>query len=107
MSAIQSKVKDVLCAQNAKAQRRYLNAFASEILQGPDNLNDAMYQLYQGMILTDQVVVWCWESYLDARESDLFSGNTNNFFGENFLQNVLYNLGFQFTAILDLVFIDP
>jgi hypothetical protein len=65
-----------------------------------------MYQLYMAMSLTDQVSVWCWESFLDARETDLFNGNSNNFFAENFVQNVLYNLGFQITAILDLVFIE-
>jgi hypothetical protein len=27
--------------------------------------------------------------------------------GESLILNILYNLGFQFTAILDLIFIDP
>ena len=59
------------------------------------------------MKLFDEVTIWCWESFLDAREMNLFSGYNNNYFGENFAENILYNLGFQITAILDLIFIDP
>jgi hypothetical protein len=59
------------------------------------------------MLLFDEVSVWCWESFLDAREMELFSGESNNYFGENFAENILYNLGFQITDILDLIFIDP
>jgi|LauGreDrversion4_2_1035121.scaffolds.fasta_scaffold663545_1 hypothetical protein len=55
------------------------------------------------MSFIDEVSVWCWESYLDAKEQDLLNGN---FLAENFVQNILYNMGFQITAILDLVFID-
>ncbi len=31
----------------------------------------------------------------------------NSYWGENFLVNILYNLGFQFTDIMDIIFIDP
>ena len=59
------------------------------------------------MSLIDEVSIWCWESFIDARQMDLFNGDANNFFGENFVENILYNLGFQITDILDLVFLDP
>ncbi len=32
---------------------------------------------------------------------------TDAYVGETLILNILYNLGFQFTAILDLIFIDP
>jgi hypothetical protein len=58
------------------------------------------------MRLIDEVVVFCTESFLTAYIPELLSGGTNNYYGENLLQNILYNMGFQFTAILDLIFVD-
>ena len=38
---------------------------------------------------------------------DVFSGKGDTYKGETLITNILYNLGFQFTNVLDLIFIDP
>jgi hypothetical protein len=35
------------------------------------------------------------------------SNNGDSYVGETLVTNILYNLGFQFTDVLDLIFIDP
>jgi len=64
-----------------------------------------MIYLYSGMQLLDEVVVYCTESFLTAYIPDLLTGGTNTYYGENLIQNILYNLGFQITALLDLIFV--
>jgi len=64
-----------------------------------------MYYFYQGMRLFDEILIYCTESFLTAYVPDLLSGPDNNYYGENLIQNVLYNLGFQITALLDLIFV--
>ncbi len=65
-----------------------------------------MLFLYQGMVLFDEIFIYCTESFLTAYVPDLLTGPENNYFGENLIENILYNLGFQITAILDLVFVE-
>ena len=70
-----------------------------------------MAQFYQFLQKTDDLVINCGNAVFNAQFPILFSttavGTTNSYFGETFVQNILYNIGFQFTDILDLIFIDP
>jgi hypothetical protein len=66
-----------------------------------------MSNLFSFMQVSDNIVISCTESVLNAYVPDLlFEGENNNFFAENLLINLLYNIGFQFTDILDLIFIE-
>ncbi len=38
---------------------------------------------------------------------NVFTGSADSYFGETLVTNILYNIGFQFTDVLDLIFIDP
>ena len=67
---------------------------------------DAVSQLYSFLQIFDDIAISCSESVINARVPALFFGAGNNFIGEQFLQNILYNLGFQITDILDLIFYD-
>ena len=63
-----------------------------------------MYNFFQK---SDEIIINCAESVITSTSiPDLFFGPANNFIGENFVTNVLYNLGFQITNVLELVFYD-
>jgi len=71
-----------------------------------------MAQFYQFLQKIDNLVINCGDAVFNADFPILFAtkddnpASTNEYFGETFLQNILYNMGYQFTDILDLIFID-
>jgi hypothetical protein len=70
-----------------------------------------MAQLYKFLQKIDDLVINCGDSVFNAQFPILFSttaaNSPNSYWGESFVQNILYNIGFQFTDILDLIFVDP
>lgn len=54
------------------------------------------------------MVVNCGYAIIQAAIPDLFWPDANNsYFGETFITNILYNLGYQISDVLDLIFFDP
>ena len=68
-----------------------------------------MTEFYRAIEKTDDVVINCGNAIISNDDAlDVFSSNNGDtYVGETFITNILYNLGFQFTDILDLIFIDP
>ena len=58
---------------------------------------------------TDDIVINCGDAIISNSDAlDVFSStNGDSYVGETLITNILYNLGFQFTDVLDLIFIDP
>ncbi|TNV78872.1 hypothetical protein FGO68_gene1319 [Halteria grandinella] len=104
MAAIQNNTNNYYCSKNNTAGRRFLVSFAYYLKNG--NITDSVSQMYQFLQIFDDILISCSESIINASIPNLFTESGNNFFGEQLIQNILYNIGFQITDILDLVFYD-
>ena len=108
MAAIPSNTNNYYCSTNATAARS--NIASMDGYFSSLDINDGVVQLYQLLQKTDDITINCGNAIMNAALPDLFlvdSTGTNSYFGESFIQNILYNVGFQFTDVLDLIFIDP
>jgi hypothetical protein len=90
---------------NSTASRKNLQAFTDSIFQG--NVDGAATQFYQFLVKIDDLTINCGDSVIEASFPDLFLGGNNSFPGETLFTNIMYNLGFQFTDIMTLIFVDP
>jgi hypothetical protein len=105
MAAIQSNTNNYYCSMNSTAARNNMqNMF--QYIQVND-INNAVNQLYLGLQKVDNIVINCGNSIINATIPNLFVGTGNTYFGQQFVMNILYNVGFQFTDILNLIFINP
>ena len=59
--------------------------------------------------MVNAIIYSCSQSVLNVYVPDLLSLNsaTDLFYGENLALNILYNLGFQITDVVNLIFFDP
>ena len=102
MAAIQTQTNNYYCSRNVTAARQNLQSMSNYLAL--NDINDAVTQFYQFMQRSSSIVINCGNSVLNAAVPNLLGGT---YFGENLVQNLLYNLGFQITDVLDLVFVDP
>jgi hypothetical protein len=58
---------------------------------------------------SDDIVINCGNAIVSNDDAfNVFANNNgDSYTGETLVTNILYNLGFQFTDVLDLIFIDP
>jgi hypothetical protein len=107
LGAIKSKESNFLCSRNTTATRKNFEAMVGRI--NNDQINDAVTEFYRAIQRTDDVVINCGNAIIE--NNDIFdvlsSKNGDSYQGETLVTNILYNLGFQITAVLDLIFIDP
>ena len=69
---------------------------------------DAVTEFYRAMQRTDDITINCGDAILSNSEAaNVFTGKGDSYKGETLVTNILYNIGFQFTDVLDLIFIDP
>lgn len=67
---------------------------------GSGQINNAIAQFYQFLQKSDDIIINCGETIFNAKIPDLFTVSTlasptdNSYWGEGFLQNILYNVGF-------------
>ena len=107
LGAIKSKESNFLCSRNTTATRKNFQAMVGRIEN--NEIKDAVTEFYRAMQRTDDVVINCGNAIVE--NDDVFNvispnnGDSNQ--GETLVTNILYNLGFQFTDVLDLIFIDP
>lgn len=69
---------------------------------------DAVTEFYRALQNVDDIVINCGNAIFSNNDAlNVFTGSSDSYFGETLVTNILYNIGFQFTDILDLIFIDP
>jgi len=65
-------------------------------------------EFYRALQNTDDITINCGNAILANNDAiNVFTGKGDSYQGETLVTNILYNLGFQFTDVLDLIFIDP
>ena len=92
MAAIQTNTANYYCSKNTTAAQLYLNTMTIDLKN--NQITSAVQSFYAFLQIFDNIVISCTESVLNVYIPQLFIGPTNNYFGENFLLNILYNLGF-------------
>ena len=106
LGAIKSKSANFLCSTNTTATRKNLLSMNDKIELG--QTSDAVTEFYRALQRTDDITINCGNAILTNSDIfNVFNGVGDTYKGETFVTNILYNLGFQFTDILDLIFIDP
>jgi hypothetical protein len=107
LGAIKSKEANFLCSRNTTATRKSLEAMVGRIEN--NEIKDAVTEFYRAIQRTDDIVINCGNAIISNNDAlDVFSStNGDSYIGETLVTNILYNLGFQFTDVLDLIFIDP
>ena len=107
LGAIKSKEANFLCSRNTTAARKSLESMVGRIEN--NEIKDAVTEFYRAIQRTDDIVINCGNAIISNNDAlDVFSStNGDSYIGETLVTNILYNLGFQFTDILDLIFIDP
>lgn len=107
LGAIKSKEANFLCSRNTTAARKNFEAMVGRINE--QQIKDAVTEFYRALQRTDDVVINCGNAIVSNNDALNVFSNTNgdSYTGETFVTNILYNLGFQFTDVLDLIFIDP
>ena len=106
LGAIKSKTANFLCSTNTTSTRKNLEAMSNKLDAG--QTKDAVTEFYRALQNTDDIVINCGNAILENNDAlNVFNGVGDSYFGETLITNILYNIGFQFTAILDLIFIDP
>lgn len=104
MGAIQSRSSNYYCSKNTTAAQIDLNLMMINFKNNQPT--SGMQYLYAAMQLFGNIAISCTQSLLQVYVPDLFYGPDNAYPGQQFLLNILYNLGFQITDILNLVFYD-
>ena len=70
--------------------------------------SDAVSEFYRAIQKTDSITINCGDAILSNNDAlNVFNGVGDTYKGETLVTNILYNMGFQFTDILDLIFLDP
>ena len=70
--------------------------------------SDAVSEFYRAIQKTDGITINCGDAILSNNDAlNVFNGVGDTYKGETLVTNILYNMGFQFTDILDLIFLDP
>lgn len=92
MSAIESSVYNYQCGGNVTLARKYTDDMITDFQQKKSD--DGMTQMNKLLKLADDITINC--------ASAIISSDTPS----NFFENLLYNAGFMFTDILDMVWYD-
>ncbi len=107
LGAIQSRPSNFLCSRNTTAARKNLEAMVTKRNSG--QMDDSVTEFYRALQRTDDIVINCGNAIIGNNDAfNVFAVNNGDTYkGETLVTNILYNLGFQFTDVLDLIFIDP
>jgi len=104
MGAIQSRTNNYYCSKNTTAANINLNLMMINFKNNQPT--SGMQYLYAAMQLFSNIAISCTLSLLQVYVPELIHGPDNAYPGQQLLLNIMYNLGFQITDILNLVFYD-
>ena len=104
MSAIPSNTQNYYCSKNVTLARGYLTTMITDFSLGEND--DGMTYLNSLLTKTDDIYQNCYLAVSSTASvptdmASLVSADSP------ILLNILYNLGYQFTDVLDLIFYDP
>lgn len=100
MGAIPSSTYNYQCGKNATLARGYLEDMSTEFSK--KQVDDGIKEFASALALIDDLTINCMLAVQENSSTNLVDIFTTN---EVFI-NILYNAGFMFTDILDLIFYD-
>lgn len=100
MGAIPSSTYNYQCGRNATLARGYLEDMSTEFSKR--EIDDGIKEFASALALTDDLTINCILAVQESSTTNILSIFSSN---EVFI-NILYNAGFMFTDILDLIFYD-
>ena len=100
MGAVPSSLYNYQCGKNATLARTYLMDTVTDFSKSEKT--DGVKQLAKMLALTDDLTINCAQAIGDNANTNIYAIFTSN----QVFMNLLYNAGFMFTDILDLVYYD-